>query len=47
MNPLLDFYGLPRFAAVMPAHVTPAVDELLGEARALIERLTAEGMPAS
>jgi oligopeptidase A len=47
MNPLLDFTGLPRFAAVMPAHVTPAVDALLDEARALIERLTAEDTPST
>ena len=25
-NPLLDFSGLPRFDAIQPAHVTPAVD---------------------
>jgi len=42
MNPLLDFTGLPRFAAVKPEHVAPAVDALLDEARALIARLTAE-----
>ena len=47
MNPLLDFTGLPRFAAVKPEHVSPAVEALLGEARALIERLTAEGTPAT
>jgi len=45
MNPLLDFTGLPRFAAVKPEHVTSAVDALLAEARALIERLSAEGTP--
>ena len=28
-NPLLDFSGLPRFDAIRPAHVTPAVDALL------------------
>ena len=41
MNPLLDFTGLPRFAEIRPEHVTPAVDALLAENRALIERLTA------
>jgi oligopeptidase A len=41
MNPLLDFNGLPRFADIRPEHVTPAVDALLAENRALIERLTA------
>ena len=39
MNPLLDFSGLPRFDAVQASHVTPAIAELLGHNRALIERL--------
>lgn len=43
MNPLLDFTGLPRFSDIRPEHVTPAVDALLAENRALIERLTADG----
>jgi oligopeptidase A len=38
-NPLLDFSGLPRFAAVGPAHVAQAVDKLLADGRATIERL--------
>jgi len=42
MNPLLDFSGLPRFAAFKPEFVTPAVDELLSANRALIERLAAD-----
>ena len=41
MNPLLDFSGLPRFDAVQPEHVTPAIRQLLDENRALIERLSA------
>jgi len=45
MNPLLDFTGLPRFSAVKPEHVTPAVDVLLEEARVLIARLTADDTP--
>ena len=40
MNPLLDFSGLPRFAQLRPEHVTPAVDTLLAEGRATIERVT-------
>jgi oligopeptidase A len=47
MNPLLDFSGLPRFADFKPEYVTPAVDTLLNENRALIERLAATGVPAS
>ena len=47
MNPLLDFSGLPRFAAIQPEHVTPAVDQLLQENRALIERVaTASAEPS-
>jgi len=38
-NPLLDFTGLPRFDAIRPEHVTPAVTDLLAENRALLERL--------
>ena len=41
MNPLLDFSGLPRFDAVQPEHVTPAIRQLLEENRALIETLIA------
>jgi oligopeptidase A len=38
-NPLLDFSGLPRFAEIVPEHVTPAVDALIAEARATIEHV--------
>jgi len=47
VNPLLDFSGLPRFADFAPALVTPAVDQLLAENRALIERISAPGVPAT
>jgi oligopeptidase A len=47
MNPLLDFSGLPRFAAIKPEHTTAAVDALLGENHALIARLVAAGTPAT
>jgi len=36
-NPLLDFSGLPRFRAIRPEHVTPALDALLVENRRLRE----------
>ena len=42
MNPLLDFSGLPRFPEIKPEHVTPAVDALLAENRALVDRLSAQ-----
>ena len=40
-NPLLDFSGLPRFAEIEPAHVAPAIDELLAQGRAAIAAVTA------
>ncbi len=42
INPLLDFRGLPRFDTAEPAHVEPAIRQLLDENRALIERLTSD-----
>jgi len=47
MNPLLDFSGLPRFAEIKPEHVAPAIAQLLGENRALIERLLADPSAAN
>jgi oligopeptidase A len=41
-NPLLDFSGLPRFAQARPEHIVPAVDQLVDEGRAAIERLAAQ-----
>jgi len=41
-NPLLDFSGLPRFPDITPAHVTPAVEQLIAENRALVEKLVAD-----
>jgi oligopeptidase A len=46
-NPLLDFSGLPRFTDFQPALVAPAVDQLLEENRALIERVCAPDVPAT
>ena len=40
-NPLLDFSALPRFASVGAEHVAPAVDRLIAEGRAAVERLAA------
>ncbi len=36
-NPLLDFSGLPRFDAIKPAHVAPAMDELLASGRRAVD----------
>jgi oligopeptidase A len=46
MNPLLDFSGLPRFAEFKPEFVTPAVDQLLADARAAVARAEAIETPA-
>ena len=45
-NPLLEMQTLPRFAAIAPAHVTPALDVLLAEADAALERVTSDAVPA-
>lgn len=47
MNPLLDFSGLPRFADFKSDCVTPAVDTLLSENRALISWLAAPDVAAT
>ncbi|PPD57057.1 MAG: oligopeptidase A [Methylotenera sp.] len=38
-NPLLFFSGLPKFDEVKPEHISPAVDSLIEEGRALVEQL--------
>ena len=45
INPLLDFTGLPRFAAIRTEHIEPAVELLLAENRARIETLIRPGIP--
>ncbi|HEX9181270.1 MAG TPA: M3 family metallopeptidase, partial [Burkholderiales bacterium] len=45
MNPLLDFSGLPRFAEITPEHVTPAVEQLLADNRALVAQVEADTAP--
>ena len=40
-NPLLDFSGLPRFSILRAADVAPAMDTLIAEGNATIERLAA------
>ncbi|QJR16875.1 M3 family metallopeptidase [Usitatibacter palustris] len=41
-NPLLDFSSLPRFSAIRPEHVAPAIDALIGTARETVERLAVD-----
>ncbi|MFL6673881.1 MAG: M3 family metallopeptidase, partial [Massilia sp.] len=40
-NPLLDFSGLTRFDQVRPEHVTPAIDQLIRDAAAVVQQLEA------
>ncbi|MBR7800170.1 M3 family metallopeptidase [Undibacterium fentianense] len=40
-NPLLDFSDLPRFDAISPEHVSPAMDQLLAECRKVVTQLEA------
>ena len=39
-NPLIDYTGLPPFDAFTPEHIEPALEHVLAEARARIQRLT-------
>jgi oligopeptidase A len=45
-NPLLQTAGLPEFAAIRPEHVSPAVDALLAEAGAALEKAVSAAVPA-
>jgi len=45
-NPLLDFDTLPRFDAVRPEHVAPALDALLAQAEQALATVTAEAFAA-
>jgi len=47
LNPLLDFTDLPRFDAIKPEHVTPAIDALLAQSRALVAELENPASPAN
>jgi len=46
-NPLLDFTDLPRFDAIKPDNVTPAVDALLAQSRAVVAQLEADATPTN
>jgi oligopeptidase A len=46
MNPLLSSAHLPDFAAIEPAHIAPAVTELLAKVKAAQEKVTAPEFPA-
>ena len=44
-NPLLDFSDLPAFDRIEPAHIAPALDVLLADARAALERAVDPALP--
>jgi oligopeptidase A len=45
-NPLLDFQDLPLFDQIQPAHVAPALDELLAQADAALAEVTKPDFPS-
>jgi oligopeptidase A len=46
-NPLLDFTSLPRFNDIQPEHVLPAVQALMEQGRATIERVAGAEPPVT
>lgn len=46
-NPLLEFSDLPLFDRILPAHVGPAMDDLLAKAETALAQVTAEEFPAT
>ncbi len=44
-NPLLEATDLPRFSAIRPEHVEPAIDTILADNRARLEALLAQDGP--
>ncbi|MFN5511598.1 MAG: M3 family metallopeptidase, partial [Burkholderiales bacterium] len=46
-NPLLDFSGLPRFAAFDPTHVAPAIERLIEQARQAVAKACDPATPAT
>ena len=45
-NPLLSATGLPRFDAIRPEHITPAMATLLADADSALELATSDAVPA-
>ena len=46
-NPLLDFSDAPLFDRILPEHISPAIDAMLVDAQAALEKVTAKDFPAS
>ena len=38
-NPLINLNSLPPFSNITPAHIEPAIDQILAESRSAIEKL--------
>ena len=45
-NPLLDTGGLPRYGEIRPEHIAPAIEQLIAEADAALERAVDAATPA-
>ena len=45
-NPLLDTSGIPLFDQIKPEHVSPAIDVLLAQAEAALDKVTGPDVPA-
>ena len=45
-NPLLEDAPLPRFDAIRPEHVEPAISRLIAEQRALVAQIEATPAPS-
>ena len=45
-NPLLETDGLPRFDAIRPEHITPAMESLIVSTNAALDRATSDAVPA-
>lgn len=45
-NPLLNSTGLPAFDTIQPAHIEPAIDQLIADADEALGRATSDAVPA-
>ena len=45
-NPLLDTSGIPLFDQIKPEHVSPAIDVVLAQAEAALDKVTGPDVPA-
>jgi oligopeptidase A len=45
MNPLIELEALPAFSKILPEHVKPALEKVIGDCRAVIEQIVAQDEP--